>query len=273
MRSLQRALMGAALVGLIGGSALAQERAVQRDVEVRVGAEADAQSTGAFYKASDLIGMEVHGQNNEDIGEVQDLLVDSATNEIEYLVLDTGVFADLDGKQPILPWAVVDVHAAADADEHYILVPLTEERIKTAPALNIAEVDLMRTATWINQVDTFYEADINQRRTARPDLDRDADNADRPRDRRNPRPDATDRNPNRTGTPQRDPARPNATDRDSTTPRPDAEKPDADKPSADKPSTDKPETDKPNADKPETPKPDTDKPEATEQPKPRTSNP
>jgi sporulation protein YlmC with PRC-barrel domain len=260
MRSLQRALMGAALVGLIAGSAVAQERAVQRDVDVdvRVGAEADAQSAGGFYKASDLIGMEVHGQNNEDIGEVQDLLVDSATNEIEYLVLDTGLFADLDGKQPILPWGVVDVHAAADADEHYILVPLTEERIKTAPALNIAEVDLMRSATWIDQVDTFYEADINQRRTARPDLDRDADNADRPRNRRNPRPDATDRNPNRTGTPERDPARPDTTDRDSTTPQPGAAKPD---------------TDKPNADKPDTPKPDTDKPEATEQPKPRTSNP
>ncbi len=248
MKSLQHALMGAALVGLIGGAAVAQERAIERDVDVdvKVGAEADVQSTGNFYKASDLIGMEVHGPNNEDIGEVQDLIVDSATNEIQYLVLDTGLFADLDGKQPILPWTIVDVHAAADADEHYILVPLTEERIKTAPALNIAEVDLMRSATWVNQVNTFYEADLNERRTARPDLDRDADNADRPRDRRNPRPDATDRNRDRPGARDRDADRPDATDRDTT-------KPDADKPNADKP--------------------DADKPEATEQPKPRTSNP
>ena len=251
MRSLQRALMGAALVGLIAGSAVAQQRGVQRDVEVeaRVGAEADAQSTGSFYRASDLIGMKVHGQNNEDIGKVEDLLVDSTTNEIEYLVIDTGLFANLDGRHPILPWAIVDVHRQADDDGHFIMTPLTEERIKTAPNLKVADIQLMRSADWIRQVDTFYEADLNQRRTARPDLDRDADNADRPRDRRNPRPDATDRNPNRT--PQRDPARPGATDRDPTQPRPGAVQPET---------------------KPDNPQPEADQPDAG-QPRPRTSNP
>jgi sporulation protein YlmC with PRC-barrel domain len=237
MKSLPYALMGAALVGWFAGSAPAQERAVQRDVDVdvRVGAAADADSSGHFYKASDLIGMEVRGENDQDLGEVQDLLVDSSNNEIEFLVLDTGLFADLGGKQPIIPWALADLHVAADTDTRFLMIPIAQERIKTAPAINIAEVDLMKSSEWRTQVDTFYEADLKARRTARPsELDRDADDADRPRDR-NPRP--------------------GARDRDADSPRPDASNPDRD------------------TTKPDTNKPDTDQPDRPDQPRPRSSNP
>jgi sporulation protein YlmC with PRC-barrel domain len=224
MKSLPYALMGAALVGWLASSAPAQERALERDVdvEVRVGAAADEESSGHYFKASDLIGMEVRGENDQDLGEVQDLLIDSSNNEIEFLVLDTGLFADLAGKQPVIPWALADMHVGTetDADTRFLMISITQERIKSAPAINIAEADLMKSAQWRSQVDEFFEADLKERRTARPsELDEDAD---QPRER-TPRPGARDRDP------------------DST-------KPDANKPDATPPGT--PEQPKPRAPRP-----------------------
>lgn len=219
MKSLPYALMGAALVGWFAGSAPAQERAAQRDADARVGAAADADSSGHYYKASELIGMEVKGENDQDLGEVQDLLVDSSNNEIEFLVLDTGVFADLNGKQPIIPWALANMHVGADNDQHFLMLPITQERIKTAPAINIAEVELMKSSQWRTQVDTFYEKDLSARRTARPaELDRNNnDNANPPRER-NPRPGTRNRTPEST---QPDANKPDATKPDATEqPRP-----------------------------------------------------
>src|SRR5262245_50289419 len=118
MKTLGRVL-GAIAVGLcLASMAKAQERVI------RPGAAAQADADGdGFFKASDLIGMKVQGSGNEELGTVQDMFIDARTNQIEYLILDTGVLADLGGKQPVIPWVLVEPHFVGDA--HFLVVPLT----------------------------------------------------------------------------------------------------------------------------------------------------
>ena len=51
------------------------------------------------------------------------------------------------------------------------MVPLTAQRIRTAPTVVISEIQLGRSAPWIVQVNRFYAQDLKERNVSRPDLD------------------------------------------------------------------------------------------------------
>ena len=199
-------LITAAVLCGLATTAYAQERSTRLQTQ-RSHAEA---STG-FCKASDLIGMEVRGTDNQDLGEVQDLFINRRTHEVEYLILDTGVLADLDGEQPIIPWMITDMRAGSDADTYYLSIPLTQERIKAAPTVVLGDVDLTRTPSFVADVDEFYSAELQERRVSRPDFDQNRENAT-PRSSRD-----ADRS-----TRERQERNPDARDRDLNNPKPDA---------------------------------------------------
>lgn len=208
MTALHGGLLTALFLGWLTAAVRAQERdPAPRAVDVDVNVTRDAQAAG-YFKASDLIGMEVRGTNDEDLGEVQDLLIDQRTHEVQYLILDTGLFADLGGRQPIVPWLLVDTHATT-AERAYLTVPLTQERMKSAPQIDISKAELTRSAAWINQVDEFYGAELKERRVSRPDLSEPG------------RPGATPRQPaEREQAPQADqPQRPNQPRSETPAPR------------------------------------------------------
>ncbi len=177
--NVQKFAWTAAMLGVVTwGAAYGAER----DEEAGVRAKADAAAaTGKFCRASELIGMEVRGAGDADLGEVQDLLIDSETHEIEYLVLDSGLFADLDGTMTVIPWVIVDTQREADSDDYFISLSLTEERVKSAPQIDPDEADLLAGSTWVEKVNQYFDEEIEQRRVARPDLGDDEANPDRNR--------------------------------------------------------------------------------------------
>lgn len=180
---IRRAGWTAAVLGLMTWSvASGQERRIQVEVERGEGA-----STGQFYKASDLIGMEVRGENDAELGEVQDLLIDSNSQEVEFLILDSGLLAGLGGgEMTVIPYVIAETKTGTEADEHFLSVSLTEERFKTAPKINVSEAELMANAAWVTEVNQFFEAEIQQHRVARPDLREDQPGRERPNRERNP---------------------------------------------------------------------------------------
>jgi sporulation protein YlmC with PRC-barrel domain len=161
-------------------SVLAVPAAAQNQVVDADAAGRPATDSAGYYKASDLIGMPVQGNDNEELGKVQDLLVDGTTNQIDYLILDTTSVVDLGGQYPIVPWTIVQT---TYVDNSYIInVPVTVQRIRTAPMIAIGNLDL-RGAPWRTEVNQFYAAEVKERRVARPELDRDRNDADARPDR------------------------------------------------------------------------------------------
>lgn len=192
----------AAMGLLLSGLSFADDPAVRVEVSeegvaVQAGSSAAAQDA-SFYRASDLIGMEVKGANDTDLGEVQDLLVNSQTHEIEYFLLDTGLLAGIDGNFTVIPWVVADAHIGPGVEEQYILVDIAQERLRQAPSVNFSEEAALENPEWTAEVATFYEQDLRERpRTTRRDRS-DRDPTDRPgarRDRDDPErtPGAADR--------------------------------------------------------------------------------
>ena len=171
MKTLSLGVLSLLLVSALAVPAAAQNQVVDADAAGRPATDA-----AGFYKASDLIGMPVQGNDNEELGKVQDLLVDGTTNQIEYLILDTTSVVDLGGQYPIVPWTIVQTHYVNNA--FIINVPVTVQRIRTAPMIAIADLDLRGAPAWRTEVNQFYATEMKERRVARPELDRNRNDSD-----------------------------------------------------------------------------------------------
>lgn len=250
------------MMSVLAVCAFAVPVSAQQDVVDADAAGRPATDSAGYYKASDMIGMPVHGSENQEIGKVQDLLVDGSTNQIEFLILDTTSVVDLGGQYPIVPWTIVHTHYTDNTV--MINVPVTVERIRTAPMITVADLDLRGTPAWRTEVNQFYSTEIEERRVARPDLDRNRDDANRDdagRPNRNADRDQPDR-PRQGDRPRAGEKkdRPDAANRPDAGNRPGANRPNSPKPEArttDKPA---PKADAPKADTP--PQPKTDEPKA-----------
>lgn len=83
-----------------------------------------------LVKATECIGMAVNGKQREDIGQVEDLLIDPRTDTIPFAVitLQRGKNAD---KMYLVPWQVVDVRGGGDRT---LVLNIEKQRITEAPS-------------------------------------------------------------------------------------------------------------------------------------------
>jgi sporulation protein YlmC with PRC-barrel domain len=93
----------------------------------------------ADMRASKLIGTDVYNLQNENIGEVSDLIIDNGKN-IKAVVLSVGGFLGIgDRTVAVQPGSVV-LTEQNDGSARMV-VNTTKEELKNAPAFNFADVD------------------------------------------------------------------------------------------------------------------------------------
>jgi sporulation protein YlmC with PRC-barrel domain len=93
----------------------------------------------ADTRASKLIGQEVYNLNNENIGEVSDLIIDNGKT-IKAIVVSVGGFLGLGERNVALDPASVVLSEMQDGSARMV-VNTTKEQLKNAPAFDFAEVD------------------------------------------------------------------------------------------------------------------------------------
>lgn len=123
-----------------------------------------------FYRANDVIGMTVRGNNGEDLGKIQDIVIDSRSGEVQYFLLDPVSTVKVDGVL-VMPWTYVVREFQARPQVEYITVDLPRERLVRAPVIQQTQLRSFRTAAPVRifqQVDQFYGITRN---VLRPNLD------------------------------------------------------------------------------------------------------
>jgi sporulation protein YlmC with PRC-barrel domain len=85
----------------------------------------------SMHRASVLIGTDVRNNQNEKVGEVKDIVLDSQSDKASYLVLASGGIAGIGEKQIAVPLQAV----RSDPDGKSLLVDLSTDDIKNAPDL------------------------------------------------------------------------------------------------------------------------------------------
>lgn len=80
----------------------------------------------SFYRADELIGEDVENPNDEDLGDVEDFVVDRGTGQIEYIIVEDGGFFGIGGERIAIPYSAF----MFDPDEESFLLHAAPEEIE-----------------------------------------------------------------------------------------------------------------------------------------------
>ena len=87
-------------------------------------------------RAKKVIGTAVRDPSGSKLGEIEDVMLDKASNNIMFAVVGFGGFLGVAEKYHPLPWSALDYNEAENA----YVVNYTKEQLKAAPAGSIDEL-------------------------------------------------------------------------------------------------------------------------------------
>jgi len=104
------------------------------------------------FRASKIAGIPVRNPEKEDIGEIEDIVIDLETGSIAYAVLHFhGWFHD---KLFAVPWG--ELALTHDDDGRHFVLDTTRERLKSAPGFNPQYWPDVASDEWREEVDAHY---------------------------------------------------------------------------------------------------------------------
>ena len=102
--------------------------------------------------ASTLKGDPVRNTMGEDLGKVEDLMIDLEAGRVAYVVLSFGGFLGLGEKLFAVPWDALTV----DMDKHAVILDVPKERLKEAPGFDKNNWPDFSDQAWGARIFEFY---------------------------------------------------------------------------------------------------------------------
>lgn len=107
--------------------------------------------------ADTLIGNDVCNLENEDIGDIKEIMLNMANGNIEYAVLSFGSFLGMGEKLFAVPWSALKL----DTENKRFLLNITKERLKNAPGFDKDNWPDLADKTLANDLRAYYGAKPN----------------------------------------------------------------------------------------------------------------
>jgi sporulation protein YlmC with PRC-barrel domain len=102
--------------------------------------------------ADTLIGNDVYNHDEEDIGDIKEIMLDVATGEISYAVLSFGSFLGLGEKLFAVPWSALKL----DTENKRFLLNVSKERLQNAPGFDKDDWPDLADPTLANDIHSYY---------------------------------------------------------------------------------------------------------------------
>ncbi|MFC3907667.1 PRC-barrel domain-containing protein [Legionella dresdenensis] len=107
----------------------------------------------AVVKASEITGVEVRNLERENLGTINDVVIDKAFGKVSYLVLDFGGILGFGNKFFAIPWHMFTY----DTIEDCFLLNIDKERLKNAPGFDKEHWPNFAAAEIASSIDKYYE--------------------------------------------------------------------------------------------------------------------
>ena len=104
--------------------------------------------------ASTLEGDKVRNTSGEDLGKIDEIMIDIPTGRIAYAVLSFGGFLGMGDRLFALPWSILKV----DEDNKCFILDVDKDVLKNAPGFDKNNWPDMSDTTWGSRVYTYYHA-------------------------------------------------------------------------------------------------------------------
>jgi sporulation protein YlmC with PRC-barrel domain len=102
--------------------------------------------------ATTLIGDSVRNADGDDLGKIEDLMVDTATGKVVYAVLSFGGFLGVGDKLFAVPLEAMHV----DTDNKCLVLRESKERLENAPGFDKNNWPHNSDPKWNNSVRSYY---------------------------------------------------------------------------------------------------------------------
>jgi len=102
--------------------------------------------------ADTLIGNDVYNQDDEDIGDIKEIMLDVRSGRVSYAVLSFGGFLGMGQKLFAVPWSALTL----DPAHKRFLLNVKKDRLKDAPGFDKDHWPDMADKAWAQQIHTYY---------------------------------------------------------------------------------------------------------------------
>jgi sporulation protein YlmC with PRC-barrel domain len=148
------------LAALLGLGLAAQLPAANDDDKAAPAAGTIAEDGGATsretYRASTLVGMKVLNPAGDELGKVEDLVIDVGSGRVRYAALSFGGFLGIGDKLFAVPMHALNLQHKED--DSYLVLDADQQRLEKAPGFNADAWPDFANPNWGADVDAFYGA-------------------------------------------------------------------------------------------------------------------
>lgn len=123
-----------------------------------------------IVRTGEVIGLEVRNASGEELGKVEDLIVNARTASVTHYVIATGGILGLGESLTAAPQTAVSLRYDRDDEERVIILPISKERMKETPRIQDDGPNL-NNPQWSREFDTFFAPRQAQRTTPTKPLD------------------------------------------------------------------------------------------------------
>jgi len=88
-------------------------------------------NTRALHETKDIIGTRIKGSDGKDLGEVDQLLIDTQTGKVSYAVIGVGGLAGVGEKKVVVPWSELKFSPTAEGKKNAIV--MDQSKLDSAP--------------------------------------------------------------------------------------------------------------------------------------------
>jgi sporulation protein YlmC with PRC-barrel domain len=148
MNSLRFLITAISALSLVSGGLVAQDKVLQ----------------GGLVRASKVTGMDVRNAANENLGEIQDVVLDRDGGTIAYAVVSFGGFLNMGDKLFAVPWEALK----PTADRAAFVLDVPKDRLQKAPGFDKNKWPDMVDSQFATELRTFYGTVAVDARNARP---------------------------------------------------------------------------------------------------------
>jgi sporulation protein YlmC with PRC-barrel domain len=100
-----------------------------------------------------IVGSKVINAAQEHLGTIEDIVIDTRTDQVAYAILSFGGVLGMGDKHFAIPWDAIQF----DAAEKYAVLNLDKDLLESAPGFHKDRWPDMTNAEWANRIHSHYE--------------------------------------------------------------------------------------------------------------------
>jgi sporulation protein YlmC with PRC-barrel domain len=159
-REQQRQLSGQQQIDANGQQSVRREQTSQHESQEHQAGyrgQTARMEKGRTERLSEIMDMNVRNAQNEELGEIEDVVIDVESGKIRYAALSVGGFLGVGDKLIAVPWDAFKMQQSAeDQDERFLALNVDRQRIENAPGFNEENWPDFGNERYTREVDVYY---------------------------------------------------------------------------------------------------------------------